>query len=153
MKDIENNQVSEVSLTYNTKIKNSDRKKVTNSKSTEEIFRAIRHYNDNIPMFECFYAMYLNRANKVLSIMLISEGGTSGTVTDIKKIIAPAILQNASSVIISHNHPSGNLQPSSADTAITDKIKNALKLFDITLLDHIILSDESYFSMADENIL
>jgi DNA repair protein RadC len=93
--------------------------------------------------------MYLSRANKVLSVMLISEGGTAGTVADVKKILAPAILQNASAIIISHNHPSGNLNPSDADKDLTAKVKEAAKLIDVTLLDHIIMTDEKYYSFAD----
>src|SRR3972149_6003517 len=146
------NQVSEVQLTYKSKVKPSE--KVTSSLDAVNIFKAIETYNRNMEMYECFYAMYLNRAHKILSIMLISEGGTSGTVGDVKKIISPAILQNASSIIVSHNHPSGNIQPSEADKNITDKIKNACKLLDIDLLDHVILTEsDGYYSFTDEGIL
>lgn len=145
--------VSELELHYNKKVKASDRQKLRCSNDANYIFKSIKKYNDNIEIFECFYAMYLNRANKILSVMLISEGGTSGTVTDIKKILAPAILQNASGIIISHNHPSGNVRPSEADKQTTEKISHACKLMDIELLDHLILTDESYYSFADEGEL
>jgi len=147
------NIVSEVTLNYKSKIKSSERVQIRDSKSSAEVFRSIDHYNDNMELYECFYCMYLSKANKVLSVMMISEGGTSGTVMDVKKVIAPAILQNASSVIVSHNHPSGNLQPSGADKLITEKLKNACKFMDITVLDHIILTSEGYYSFADKSIL
>jgi DNA repair protein RadC len=147
------NIVSEVSLTYKTKVKNSERKQVHNSNDSVEIFRSIERFNDNVNLYECFYAMYLNRANKVLSVMLISEGGTAGTIIDNKKVIAPAILQNACAIIVSHNHPSGNTKPSDADILITDKLKKACDLLEIKLLDHIIITDESYYSFADEGLM
>lgn len=147
------NIVSEVSLSYKPKVKASERAKISDSITTVEVFRSIEHYNQNIELYECLYAMYLSKSNKVLSVLMVSEGGTSGTVVDIKKIAAPAILQNASSVIITHNHPSGNIQPSNEDKRITTKIKEGLKLLDINLLDHIILTDESYFSFADEGLI
>jgi DNA repair protein RadC len=146
------NQVSEVQLTYKSKVKPIEL--VTGSISAVNVFKSIENYNRNMEMYECFYAMYLNRANKVLSVMMISEGGTSGTVTDVKKIIAPAILQNASGIIISHNHPSGNTYPSSQDKTITEKIKNACKLLDINLFDHIILTEsDGFYSFSDSGDL
>ena len=147
------NKVTEVTLSYKSKIKPSEREQIKQSSDAEKIFRSIEHYNNNIELFECFYAMYMNKQNKVLSVMLISEGGTSGTIVDIKKIIAPAILQNASAVIVSHNHPSGNTTPSENDKQITTKIKNALKLLDVNLLDHLIITPESYLSFSDINLI
>lgn len=102
---------------------------------------------------EQFYAMYLNRANHVLGVDRISSGGISGTVVDTRLICKPAIMQLASSVIVAHNHPSGNLKPSSADIEITKKLKEGLKLFDIKLLDHLIITDSGYLSFADEAML
>ena len=80
-------------------------------------------------------------------------GGISGTVTDVRIIFQTAIKGNASGIILAHNHPSGNLSASEADTAITKKIKEAGKLLDITLLDHMIITEESYLSMADDNLI
>jgi len=96
--------------------------------------------------------LLLNRANKVLGITTISEGGLSGTVTDIRLIFQYAIKGNASGIIVAHNHPSGNQNPSESDLKITQKIKEAGNLLDIQLLDHIILTPESeiYRSLADE---
>ena len=97
----------------------------------------------------------LNRANKVLGITTISEGGLSGTVTDVRLIYQYAIKGNASGIIIAHNHPSGNINPSESDQKITNKIKEAGNLLDIQLLDHIILTPEReiYRSFADEGQL
>jgi len=99
------------------------------------------------------WALFTNRANKVLGSFLLSEGGVTGTVLDARIIFQGAILCNATGIILAHNHPSGNLRPSQSDLDMTKKIKEAGKLFDISLLDHIILTDEKYYSMADEGNL
>ena len=155
MKTIEetNNLVSEVQITYLNKISASDRLKVTKIDDCIRIFRSVSRYNANISLYECFYAMYLNRNNKVLSVMLISEGGTCGTVVDVKKILSPAILQNSSAIILSHNHPSGNTQPSEADINTTKKVVQAALLMDIKVIDHVILTEESFYSFADEGLI
>ncbi len=98
---------------------------------------------------EEFWILYLNRSNKVLSRHKLSQGGISGTITDVRLIIKKALELLASSVIICHNHPSGNLDPSDADTRITNKIKDAASYFDINLLDHVIVTDNGYYSYAD----
>jgi DNA repair protein RadC len=144
------NQVAEIELTYKTKVKASERKKIHDSKSCSIIFKGIEAYEKNMELKEVFYTMYLNRFNQVLAVMKISEGGISGTVVEIKHVIKPAIDLNASSIILCHNHPSGNTTPSNADKEITQKIKQAAKLFDITLMDHLIITEESYYSFADE---
>jgi DNA repair protein RadC len=98
--------------------------------------------------------MYLNRANRVLGVFELSKGGISGTIVDIILLISVALKVAASSVILAHNHPSGNLQPSSSDRQLTDKIKSACKLFDITLTDHLILSpNETFLSFNDEGFI
>jgi len=98
---------------------------------------------------EEFWILYLNRANKIASRMKISQGGISGTITDIRIIMKKGIELLASSIIIIHNHPSGNKEPSNADDNITGKIKEAAAFFDISLLDHLIITDNGYFSYAD----
>jgi len=96
----------------------------------------------------------MNRSNSVLGIMPVSKGGLSGTVTDVRLIFQGAIKANASGIIVCHNHPSGNLNPSDSDTKITQKIKEAGNLMDIQLLDHLILIiDGSYYSFADNGLL
>ena len=102
---------------------------------------------------EEFWILVMNRAHKVLDTMKISQGGITGTVIDTRMILKYAIDKRATSLIVSHNHPSGNKKPSEADINITKKIKNAAALMDITLLDHIIIADKSYFSFADEGLL
>ena len=99
---------------------------------------------------EQFWTLYLNNSNKVLSKQKISEGGMTGTVVDIRLILKRALELNATAMVLSHNHPSGTLLPSQADVMITEKIKNAAQYMDIKLLDHLIITDQSYFSFADQ---
>ncbi len=100
--------------------------------------------------YEVFVALFLNRSLKIISYEIISKGGISGTVADPRIILKKALEAGASSLIICHNHPSGNLQPSKQDDALTQKIKTAAQYLDINLLDHIIVSEEGYYSYADE---
>ena len=102
---------------------------------------------------EEFFCIFLNRANKVIKIDQVSKGGISGTVTDVRIIIKNAVLLTASGVIVAHNHPSGNLNPSESDIKITTKIKEAGNLLDIQLLDHLIIYDSDYYSFADNGVL
>ena len=107
-----------------------------------------------IALQEQFVCMYLNRANLVIGVFPISKGGITGTVADIRLILSVALKIAATSIIIAHNHPSGNLQPSKADEQLTNKIMEASRYFDMILIDHIILSSESkYFSFMDEGML
>src|SRR5664279_1216346 len=144
-------KVSEVSLVYRTKIKPSERPKITCSGDAHKIFNETW---DSIEHHESFRILLLNRSNRVLGIAKISAGGISGTVTDIRIIFQFAIKANASSIILAHNHPSGELKSSEADCRITKKLKDAGLILDIAVLDHIILTPEDkYFSFADEGIL
>lgn len=102
---------------------------------------------------EEFYAVFLNRANKVKAIEPISIGGFSGTVADGKVIFKRALEKSASSMILCHNHPSGNLKPSKADIDLTNNLKSFGKMIDMPVLDHLIITDESFYSFADEGIL
>jgi DNA repair protein RadC len=97
--------------------------------------------------------MLLNRANKILRIFTVSTGGVAGTVADPKVIFATALKGNASSIILAHNHPSGNLKPSEADRQLTNRLTQAGKLLDISVLDHLIITAEEYFSFADEGLI
>jgi DNA repair protein RadC len=103
--------------------------------------------------FEVFGVIFLNRANKVKHIEIISEGGITGTVADPRIILKKALDEDAVSLILFHNHPSGSLRPSRADEDLTVKIKEAAKYFDIRVLDHIIVSETGYFSFADEGLI
>jgi len=102
---------------------------------------------------EVFGIVFLNRANRVKHHEVISIGGITGTVADPRIIFKKALSEDAVSIILFHNHPSGNLQPSRADEDLTKKIAEAAKLFDIRILDHIIVSEEGYFSFADEGLI
>lgn len=104
-------------------------------------------------MIEEFWVIYLSRSNKILSKEKISQGGITGTMVDNRLIFKHAIELNAVSLIISHNHPSGNIQPSNSDIQITHEIKKAGNLLNITLTDHLIVTQTSFFSFADENLL
>lgn len=144
-------QLAEIKISYSNKVKLSEMEKVTTSSDAEKIFRRI--WRQSIELKECFYAMYLNRNNKVLGAMLISEGGISGTVVDARNIFQAALKANSSSIIVAHNHPSGNTDPSESDKQITNKIKEAGRILEIPLLDHLILVSEGYMSFADEGII
>ena len=102
---------------------------------------------------EVFAVLFLNRSNKINHFQIISEGGITGTVADPRIILKRALEENAVSLILCHNHPSGSLKPSRADEELTQKIKEASRFFDIKVLDHLIVSEDGYFSFADEGIL
>ncbi|MBL7724082.1 MAG: DNA repair protein RadC [Chitinophagaceae bacterium] len=102
---------------------------------------------------EVFAVLYLNRANKINHFEIISEGGITGTVADPRIILRRALEEDAVNLILCHNHPSGSLKPSRADEQLTAKIKEAARFLDITVLDHIIVSDDGFFSFADEGLL
>lgn len=103
--------------------------------------------------YEIFAVVFLNRGNKINHFEIISKGGITGTVADPRIILKRALEKEATAIVLCHNHPSGNLQPSKADEELTAKIKEAAKYFDIRVMDHIIVSEEGYFSFADEGIL
>ncbi len=104
-------------------------------------------------LIEYFAVVFLNQSNKINHFEIISQGGITGTVADPRVILKMALEKNAVSLILCHNHPSGSLKPSKADEDLTLKIKEASKLLDIKVLDHLIVSDEGYFSFADEGVL
>ncbi|TCK80890.1 JAB domain-containing protein [Albibacterium bauzanense] len=145
-------QVSEINLTYRPKFKASERPKVTSSKDAYEIL-----YNnwdlDKIELLELFKILLLNRANNVIGIFQVSSGGIAGTVADPKLIFSTALKACASSIILSHNHPSGNLQPSQQDIELTKKIKTGGSYLDIMVLDHVIITSDRYYSFADEGMI
>lgn len=145
-------KVAEVELTYKTKVKASERPQIISSDDAYNLLK--KAWDDGkISFVEEFKVLLLNRANRVLGLVNVSTGGVSGTVADPKIIYVAALKANACALIISHNHPSGNVKPSRADEELTQKIKNAGAFLDIKLLDHLILSEETYFSFADEGLL
>jgi DNA repair protein RadC len=123
--------------------------KIACSNDAFEIFKSII---GDLP-YEEFWILILSKANKVIKKVRISEGGVSGTVVDPKKIYKIALDHHASSLILGHNHPSGNIQPSDADNRITKKIKDCGLLLDVAVLDHIIVGDDRYYSFADEGTI
>ena len=143
---------NEVKLTYKTKVKASQRPKLTTSREVYELL--LRVYDkDTIELKEYFKIVLLNQANKVLGIHNLSEGGIDGTYCDVRQIMQIAILTNATGIILSHNHPSSNTTPSVGDRRITTAVKQACDIMDIRLLDHLIVTPESYYSFTDEGDL
>lgn len=112
-----------------------------------------KFYSDDISIFESFFILLLNRSNNTIGYAKISQGGIVGTVIDTTIIAKYCVEALAKSVILCHNHPSGALIPSEADKAITKKITEALKIFDCAVLDHIILTEDNYFSFADDGLI
>jgi DNA repair protein RadC len=145
-------KVAEVELIYKSKVKASERPLVKTSKDAANLLMELWN-EDKIDFVEQFKILLLNRANRVLGIVEISSGGVTGTVADPKLIFAAAIKANACGIIISHNHPSSSLKPSKADEQLTQKIKQGGLFLDISLLDHVIVTSEGYFSFADEGLL
>jgi len=145
-------KVSEIELVYRSKVKASQRPSVMSSGDAYKIF--MDSWNtDRIEMAEEFKALLLNRANKALGVVLLSSGGVSGTVVDMRLIFSSAIKANASSIIICHNHPSGNLNPSDTDSKLTEKIKKAGAILEVQLFDHLIITKEGFYSFADEGYI
>lgn len=124
---------------------------IKSSKDTADYLRPI--FGDNLGIFEEFYLVLLNQRNNTIAHVRLSQGGLTATLVDIRLLAKYAIDSLATSIIIAHNHPSGALTPSEPDQALTRKVKEAMKLFDIRLLDHIILTETSYYSFADEGVL
>lgn len=137
-----------------TKIKHTesfDSKKITTSKDAVDFAR--QFYSDDVGIYESFFIILLNRANNVIGWAKISQGGVVGTIVDVKIIVKYVIDSLASGVILVHNHPSGKLSASNKDKKITERLKDIVRLFDSSILDHIILTEDNYFSFADNGIL
>lgn len=126
-----------------------EKKKITSSASVFELMQPII---GELPHEE-FWIIYLNNSNKVIDQLQLSKGGITGTLVDVRLVLKKALELGATSIILSHNHPSGNLSPSSADKQLTQKLKTAGESLDIKILDHIIVTEKSYFSFADEGLL
>lgn len=141
--EIKSQEIKEAAVVY-------DKTKISTSMDAADIARKIM---ENIELYESFYTLLLNRDNCVIGYSLISQGGVSGTLVDAKLVAKHAIDHLASHVILLHNHPSGNLKPSNPDIRLTKKLKDGLKLLDIEVLDHIILTQESYYSMSDNGFI
>ncbi len=141
-----------LSLKYSQDVKQSELIKIQNSQNAEEILRKC-FCMDSFLIQEQFIVLMLNNANKVLGYYPVSTGGLTSTIVDVRLIFSTAIKTLATGIICAHNHPSGTTKPSNADIQITEKIKKAGELLDIKLMDHLIITDETYYSFADDGRL
>ena len=148
------NNVSDIDVVYKRKVtvKVSDRPLIQSSYDAYQVFL---HYwiDGKIELVEEFKVLFLNRSNRVLQLFSVSSGGITGTVADPRLILAAALKVGTISLILCHNHPSGGTRPSKADEELTQKIKGGAAFMHIKVLDHLILTSESYFSFADEGLL
>ena len=148
---MENQIIQEIELKYKTS-PIAISKKLTAVSGVYELLH--NHWDmDTINLFEEFKVLYLNRANLLIGICSHSKGGISGTVADVRLIMGMALKCAASGIILAHNHPSGNTNPSQSDLSLTQKISDCCKLFDIVLLDHIIVTEDKYYSFKEEGII
>lgn len=145
-------QLAEIKVSYRPHFKAMERPQITSSNAVFDILMS--HWDmDTIELREDFKVILLNRANRVLGIFNVSSGGVSGTVVDPKLVFSTALKACASSMILSHNHPSGNLRPSEQDRQLTKKIQAGAKLLDLMVLDHVIIATNGYYSFADEGLI
>jgi len=143
-------KLAEIKVSYSTEI--SDKIKINGSDQIYSL--ALEHWDMNTIEFQEEAKMILlNRNNSVLGIYYLSKGGLSSTILDIKIVLSVALRAHSSSIILLHNHPSGNLNPSNSDIRITKRIKDACQVVDLELLDHIIITKSAYFSFAKEGLL
>jgi DNA repair protein RadC len=143
-------QICEITVHYSTKIKASNRPKVAGSR---DVYELVLPLWDDLEYRESFAILLMSRANRVLGIAQVSTGGVSGTVADPKVIFQHALKANASSIILFHNHPSGNTSPSEADIHLTKKLVECGKFLDLPVLDHLIVTTDGYYSFADEGMI
>lgn len=142
--------LAEIEISYKPKYKSSELPKVVTS---TDAYNCLKDVFPSVDYREYFYILCLNRNNKVLGYCQISAGGLCGTIADVRMIMQIALKASATSIILSHNHPSGNLIPSGADKELTRKIKEGAMALDIAVLDHLIITSESFFSFADEGLM
>lgn len=142
--------LAEIEISYKPKYKVSELPMVD---SSNKAYTFLKDIFPSLNYREYFYILCLNRSNKVLGYCQISMGGISSAVIDVRLIMQTALKSNASAIILAHNHPSGKTEPSDADKKMTWKIKGAGRLLDIDVLDHLILTSETYFSFADEGLI
>ena len=144
--------VSEVELVYRNKVRPDDRITITGSESAYDVFISAWDLN-KIDLVEQFYVLLLDRACRCIGISNIATGGISTCIVDPKIIFAMALKAKASSMIFAHNHPSGNLRPSTADIRLTEKLRQAGLILDLPVDDHLIITPLKYFSFADEGLI
>ena len=142
--------VPEVKLSYRDE-NMSKRIRINLSYDAVELLKNV--FNDFMQHHEECWILLLSQGNRVLGLHKVAQGSLDQTLVDIRSIMQSVILSNAAAIIVCHNHPSGELKPSVYDTAITKKMQEACKIFGISLLDHIIIADEGYYSFTDEGLL
>jgi len=145
-------QLAEIEISYKPKFKSALRPQIDSSNLAYQIM--LDNWNqDKIELLEEFKILLLNRRNRVLGIVNISQGGISATIVDVKVIFAIALKACASNIILYHNHPSGETDPSEADVKLTKRLLEVGELLDIKILDHLIVSNDKYFSFRDEGLI
>lgn len=144
--------ITEIELVYRNPVKPSQRPQILGSREAAGILRQSWD-KDKIEIIEEGKVLLLNRGSRVIGVMHLSSGGTYHTVIDVKIILATALKANAHYIILAHNHPSGELNPSAADRNLTEKLKCACDLLTIGLLDHLILTNEGYYSFSEKGQL
>ena len=149
---IEKYGVAEIGVYFKNKVKPSERPLLRRSK---ECYEALKNSwdDDTLDIQETFRVMLLSKGCRLLGIYDLSRGSMTGTLVDVRMILIAAMATGATTLILSHNHPSGNLRPSFSDIGLTRKVKEAARLFDIEVMDHLIISREGYLSMAEEGAL
>ncbi len=145
-------QVAEIGIVYRNKVPVSNLQTISSSQVVERVFR--EHWSNGIEVLEEFYCIFLNRENKPKGIFHASKGGLVGTVADQRVIFGIAVRIFATSIIVAHNHPSGNLKPSKQDLDLTQKLKQSGLILEIPIVDHLILApQQGYYSFADEGMI
>ncbi len=151
MKKNPNLTAREITISYKSEIQFSSMPQITSAKDAEKIFRQI--WSPSIELREECYALFLNRANRVLGWFLVSVGGISGTVIDPRLLFSTALTCHAVGIVIAHSHPSGNTQPSASDKQLTKNLVDGGRLLEISVLDHLILTSSEYFSFTEEGLI
>lgn len=144
------NEIAEITIQYKKK-KTAKQTKISSSATAYDVFKSV--FADNIEYKELFYIMLLDNGYNVLGVSRISEGGITGTLVDVRIVFQTVLKAHATAIVLCHNHPSGKLSPSEPDKNLTKKIKRGADFLDIKLVDHLIITEQSFFSFADERLL
>ncbi len=150
-KFVKSNRPPRLRIVYSRKNKGKELITVKNSLDAYAVFKNI--WSSQMETREEMYILYLNNANHVLGYYILSVGGITGTVADLRLIFSVALESLSTSIVMAHNHPTGNLKPSNSDIILTENIKDAGKMMSVPLIDHLIISSTEYFSFADEGKL
>ncbi len=146
-----NFQVAEITLQYQSTVPYADRVRIRDSQSAYDVL--MHHWSQDISFVEEFKILLLDQSNAVLGIVPISKGGLTGTVVDARLLFSAALLAKSSSIILAHNHPTGNMRPSQQDIQLTKKLIEGAKHLDLRIFDHLIICEHSYYSFTDEGLI